>query len=207
MLESALSVARSLIFVILATFGVNLGTEQPPYSVIARIRNDIEIRAYEKRIVPETTVAASARRSAFQIVAGYIFGANRGRKQIAMTSPVEISSPGVKIAMTSPVEIKKSESALVMRFFMPSGYSLKDLPEPLDAQVKLVELESTTVAVLRFSGSGSDATVSRHTEELLNALKATQFRVTGAATAFFYNPPWTIPFMRRNEIAVPVSVT
>src|ERR1700690_2722008 len=207
MLESTLSVVGSLVFAIFATFGVNGGTEHPRCSVIARIRDDIEIRAYERRIVAETAVAASARGSAFQIVAGYIFGANKGRRKIAMTSPVEIRSPGVKIAMTTPVEISKSESALLMRFFMPSSFALKDLPEPLDARVKLRELEPTTVAVLRFSGSSNDATVSRHTEELLNALKATKFKVTDAATAFFYNPPWTIPFMRRNEIVVPVSVT
>lgn len=205
MLESALNIVNSLVFAILATFGVNVRTEQPRFSVIARIRSDIEVREYKKRIVAETTLGTSARGSAFQLVAGYIFGANKGRQQIAMTSPVEISSPGVKIAMTSPVEIKASEGALTMRFFMPSSYSMKDLPEPLDPRVKLVELQPTTVAVLRFSGASNDAIVSARTEELLNFLKTTRFKVTGAATALFYNPPWTIPFMRRNEIAVPVS--
>ena len=121
-----------------------------------------------------------------------------------MTTPVEIAKPSVKIPMTAPVEINTANDAVVMRFFMPSNYSKNDLPDPSDPRVKLVELEPMTAAVLVFSGSTGDKAVSMRTTELMAAIQNTKWRGSGAPTAFFYNPPWTLPFLRRNEVAVPV---
>jgi hypothetical protein len=209
MLQSVLNFISSVAFAVAAIFGVNRGIEQPHYDVIERIGDAVEIRQYPKRIVAETTVVASKsdnpRREAFQAIAGYIFGANKGHQKIDMTAPVEISSSGEKIAMTAPVEVKSSDSGLVMRFFMPAEYSRERLPEPSDPRVKLIELPPTTVAVLRFSGSTSDAAVTIYTVVLIKALQPTKWKVAGPATAFFYNPPWTLPFLRTNEVAVPVS--
>jgi hypothetical protein len=157
----------------------------------------------------ETTVEASKsdnpRGEAFRTIAGYIFGANKGREKIDMTAPVEIGSAGKKIAMTAPGEVKSSDGALVMRFFMPAKYSREQLPEPSDPRVKLIELPTTTVAVLRFSGSTDDAAVTIYTVMLMKALQSTNWKVAGRATAFFYNPPWTLPFLRTNEVAIPVA--
>jgi SOUL heme-binding protein len=122
-----------------------------------------------------------------------------------MTSPVEISSSGRKIAMTAPVEVTSSHSGLVVRFFMPAKYSKEQLPEPSDPRVKLIELPPTTVAVLRFSGSTGDAAVTIYTVLLMKALQSKKWKVAGPATALFYNPPWTLPFLRINEVAIPVS--
>src|SRR5271169_2308563 len=72
------------------------------------------------------------RNEAFRAIAGYIFGANKGRQKIDMTAPVEITSSGQKIAMTAPVEAQSSDKGLVMRFFMPAEYSREQLPEPSD---------------------------------------------------------------------------
>jgi hypothetical protein len=91
-----------------------------------------------------------------------------------------------------------------MRFFMPAKYSREHLPEPSDPGVKLIELPPT-VAVLQFSGSTGDAAVTIYTVVLMKALQPTKWKVAGPATAFFYNPPWTLPFLRTNEVAVPVS--
>jgi hypothetical protein len=88
---------------------------------------------------------------------------------------------------------------------MPAEYSREQLPDPSDPRVKLIELPETTVAVLRFSSSTGDAAVSIYTAELLKVLQPTAWKVAGPATAFFYNPPWTLPFLRTNEVAVPVS--
>jgi len=208
MFQSVLNFLSSVVFAVSSIFGINTGTEQLRYEVVERIGDTIEIRQYPIRIVAETSLDANKsdnpRGEAFRIVAGYIFGANKRRKNIDMTSPVEISSPGTKIAMTVPVEAKKSETALVMRFFMPASYSKDNLPEPSDPRIKLIELPPTTVAVLKFSGSTDDAAVSTRTEKLLKTLQATKWKISGPTTAFFYNPPWTIPFLRRNEVAVPV---
>ena len=122
-----------------------------------------------------------------------------------MTSPVEINSPGAKIAMTTPVEVNKSASALVMRFFMPSRYSIDQLPQPSDSRVKLIKIAESTVAVLQFGGSTGDDTVAKQTSELTKALGSADWKIAGPATAYFYNPPWTLPFLRTNEVLIPVT--
>jgi hypothetical protein len=209
MLQAILDFVSSIVFAIAATFGFNMGIEQPRYDVIQRIGDAVEIRQYPNRIAAETTVEANKsdnpRGQAFRAIAGYIFGANKGRQKIDMTAPVEISSAGKKIAMTAPIEVKSSDSGLVMRFFMPAKYSREQLPEPSAPQVKLIEMPPTTVAVLQFSGSTGDAAVAIHTVMLMKALQSTKWKVAGPATALFYNPPWTLPFLRTNEVAVPVT--
>ncbi len=208
MLQSVLNFLQSVVFGMISIFGINLGTEQPHYDVIARVGDNVEIRHYPARLAAETTVAGSssnARSEAFRLVAGYIFGANNGQQKIAMTSPVEISSPGSKIAMTSPVEVGKADDGLLMRFFMPSEFSREQLPQPSDPRVRLVERPAATVAALRFSGSTGDAAVAARIAELSHVLAATEWRAAGAATALFYNPPWTLPFLRRNEVVVPLT--
>jgi SOUL heme-binding protein len=209
MLQSLLNFLSSIAFFITSVFGVTMSTEQQHYDVIEKIGKNIEIRQYPTRIVAETTVDASKsdnpRGDAFRIVAAYIFGANKARQKIDMTTPVEIAKPSVKIPMTAPVEIDTANNAVVMRFFMPSNYSKDDLPDPSDPRVKLVELEPMTAAVFAFSGSTGDKAVSTRTAELMAAIQNTKWRASGASTAFFYNPPWTLPFFRRNEAAVPVS--
>jgi len=186
-----------------------MSTEQQRYDVIERIGKNIEIRQYPTRIVAETTVDAAKsnnpRGDGFRIVAAYIFGANKARQKIDMTAPIEIAKPSVTIPMTAPVEVNTANSVLVMRFFMPSNYSKNDLPDPSDPRVILIELEPMTAAVLQFSGSTNDESVATRTTELMNAIGNTKWRVSGTATAFFYNPPWTLPFFRRNEVAIPVS--
>jgi len=209
MLQSLLNFLSSVAFFVSSAFGINMSTEQQRYEVIERIGKNIEIRQYPTRIVAETTVDASIsdnpRGDAFRIVAAYIFGANKARQKIDMTAPVEIAKPSVTIPMTAPVEVNTANNVLIMRFFMPSSYAINNLPEPSDPRVKLIELEPMTAAVLQFSGSTSDAAVSTRTTELMTAIQNTKWRVSGAAIALFYNPPWTLPFLRRNEVAVPVS--
>jgi hypothetical protein len=204
-----LNFITSAVFFMLSTFGFNIGTEQPKYEVIERIGNSVEIRRYVPRIAAETTIdlskSGNPRGEAFRIVAAYIFGANKGKKKIDMTSPVEIKTAGEKIAMTAPVEVNKSKKRLAMRFFMPTQYSREELPEPTDSRVRLVEIPSETAAVLRFTGSTEDAAVSAQTAELLKLLRGTNWKIKETPTALFYNPPWTIPFLRRNEISVAVS--
>jgi hypothetical protein len=207
--QSILNFVTSMAFLVLSTFGINTGTEQPKYEVIERLGDSVEIRRYAPRIAAEATIdmtkTGNPRGEAFRIVAAYIFGANKGKKNIDMTSPVEVKTTGEKIAMTAPVEVKKSEKLLTMRFFMPTKYSREELPEPADSRVRLVDAPSETNAVLRFTGSTDDAAISARTTELLKLLRGTNWTAEGPPTALFYNPPWTIPFLRRNEIAVVVA--
>jgi hypothetical protein len=208
-IRSIMNFITSATFFMLSTFGINTRTEQPKYEVIEKINNSAEIRRYVPRIAAETTIdltkSGNPRGEAFRIVATYIFGANKSKKKIDMTSPVEIRTAGEKIAMTAPVEVNKSEKRLAMRFFMPTQYTKEELPEPTDTRVRLVEIPSETAAVLRFTGSTDDAAISARTADLLKLLRGTNWKIDGTPTAFLYNPPWTIPFLRRNEIAVAVS--
>lgn len=208
MIQSVINFISSLGFALVAVFGINLGTEGPHYEVVQRMSDNVEIRRYAARVVAETTVDAdhydNPRREAFGRIAGYIFGANKGRRKIEMTSPVEVGSSGEKIPMTTPVEVNASEARVVMRFFMPSNLTKDELPEPTDSRVTLVALPPATVAALRYSGSSSLAIVAVHTEELLQALKTTDWKTSGSPTTYVYNPPWTIPFLKHNEIVVPV---
>ena len=208
-IQSAFAFLTSIATAFVAIFGINMQTEQPRYDVLERIGQSVEIRYYRPRVAAETTIDATksdnARSEAFRLIAGYIFGANKTTDKIAMTTPVEISAPGAKIAMTAPVEVNKSDSALVMRFFMPSQYSINQLPESTDSRVKLIEIPKTTVAALQFSGSTGDGAVAERATELTKALGSTNWKIAGPATAYFYNPPWTLPFLRTNEVVIPVA--
>ena len=167
----------------------------------------VEIRRYGPRIAAETTVYAdeeAARSTGFRRLAGYIFGGNHRRTKIAMTAPV--AQQNEKIAMTAPVsQATGPDGGSVIRFFMPAKWSLETLPEPDDDAVRLVEVPAETVGVLKFSGDRGPEAVGERTDELLKILRDNNFEPSGEPVAWFYDPPWTVPSRRRNEVAVPVA--
>ncbi|MDQ1182115.1 hypothetical protein QE397_003570 [Rhodococcus sp. SORGH_AS 301] len=192
----------------LGIVGVRVGTEEPPHTTEA-LTGAVEIRRYEPRIAAETVVDADeerARNEGFRRLAGYIFGGNRRSDSIAMTAPVaQSASRGQTIAMTAPVSRAASDEGWVVRFFMPSRWTMDTLPAPKDDRVRLVEVPAETVAVLRFSGDRGARAVAERTTELLEILKSRGIDTTGEPMSWFYDPPWTVSFRRRNEIAVPVA--
>ena len=197
-------------FGLASPFGFNIGIEEPQYRVVETLNNGIEIREYGNRIAAETTATgndpAKARSEGFEIIAGYIFGKNKNKQSIAMTSPVEINSKGKSIEMTSPVEVKSGSGSMVMRFFMPSNYTMETLPLPTDSRVKLVELPKTKQAVFKFTGSTSNAAITAKTNALLEGIKPSRWSPAGPTSAYLYNAPWTIPFLRTNEVLVEVAL-
>lgn len=209
MLRDAAVVVGALFTAGCSVVGVRAGTPQPPYEMLGRISSDVEIRRYAPRLAAEVTVANPARVDAegraFSRLANYIFGGNRERDSIAMTSPVEAARRPRQIAMTSPVESATGDGAYRMRFFLPAGYTAANAPIPDDGSISLVELDAETMAVLRFSGSRGDAAVAVRTRQLMDALRSTGWRAIAEPVAYFYDPPWTLPALRRNEVAVAVS--
>lgn len=183
--------------------GIRSGTEEPSYTVERRI-GEVEIRRYGLRIAALTSVGAgeeAARNEGFRRLAGYIFGGNTAKAKIAMTAPV--SQQNEKIAMTAPVVSQRgADGQWVIRFFMPSKYTLDTLPTPNDDRVQLVTVPPERVAVLRFSGTISPAAVATRTEELLTTLRDNGIEPAGEPMGWFYDPPWTVPFLRRNEVVV-----
>jgi hypothetical protein len=194
----------------LSILGIRIGTEEPHYITVRTI-GDVEVRRYGPRIAAETTVDADedrARNIGFRRLANFIFGGNHRAETISMTAPVvqQADRRGDTIAMTAPVvQSRAADDRWTIRFFMPSKWTMDTLPEPDDDTVTLVSVAGETVAVLRFTGDRSPAAVAARTEQLLEALRDNGIEPTGEPVAWFYDPPWTLPFRRRNEIAVPVE--
>ena len=205
MLKKLVSTAGQILEGLPSIVGIRLGTEEPHFVEEARL-GDIEIRRYGPRVAAQTAVQGSgqeARSAGFRRLAGYIFGGNHRNTTIAMTAPVAQHSE--QIAMTAPVaQARAGDGDSVIRFFMPSKWSLDLLPEPDDGLVTLVEVPGETYGVLRFSGDRSELAVAAKTEQLLTALRDSDFKPDGDPVAWFYDPPWTLPFRRRNEVAVSV---
>lgn len=195
--------ASALLLGACSVVGVRSGTEEPRFELLAQ-PNGLEIRRYAPRLAAETEVAAdeaASREQGFRLLAGYIFGGNRGSARIAMTAPV--AQEPVRIAMTAPVAQSATAAGHRIRFLLPAA--LRDPPVPNDPQVRVVEVPAETYAVLRFTGSTSPQSVADAQARLRAALGDTAWLAAGPTTAWFYDPPWTIPALRRNEVAVPVT--
>lgn len=190
-------------------FGIQ-SEERPQYEVITK-DGDFEIRKYSSYIIAKVNVDGSYDKSsgkAFRILAGYIFGKNKGSKKISMTSPVQMneSSKSEKIAMTSPVQMKQQSEGFEMSFMMPSKYSLGQLPEPLDPRIKFEEVPPRVVASVEFTWLASDKRNKNKEGELRKWLKKfPQYKSSNTYSYAGYNPPWTIPFLRRNEVHIQLS--
>jgi hypothetical protein len=174
---------------------------EPRHEVVRRLSPHVEIRRYEPVVVAETRVDAgydAAPSAGFRRLAGFIFGGNRRSESLAMTAPVTQASE--TLAMTAPVTQVEGRGASVIGFVMPAGRGLSSLPIPRDPSVVLREVPARTVAVLRYSGSTDASVVAARTQELEEALRSAGLSPRGAATSARYDPPSTLPFLRRNEI-------
>ena len=204
------SIVCALLLTGCSVFGVRSGTEQVSYTVIAHLDDNTEVRRYPPQLVAETSVTApdesSARNKAFRVLFDYISGANRSQKKVAMTAPVETAAAPETIAMTAPVETTaQAGGSYAMRFFLPAEYTMETAAEPTNPEVRIVEVPERTLAVLRFSGSRGADNVARHASELERVIAGSSWRAAGEPTTLFYDPPWTIPFLRRNEVTIPMT--
>lgn len=193
-----------------SVFGNRSGYEQPRYTVVETRGETIEIRAYAPRVAAEARVENDdlddGRDAAFRLLFDYITGSNQSAEKIAMTVPVESTDTSEKIAMTTPVESARAgDNQVYMRFFLPAEFTLKTAPAPSNDRVKIIDVPGQTVAVLRFSGFGGEDSVAEKKRALMGALSTTSWRPISDAVVYFYDPPWTLPFFRRNEVVVAVS--
>jgi hypothetical protein len=187
-------------------FGIQ-NEESPKYKVLFK-EGSFEIRQYDSYLVAQTTIKGDFNESsseAFRILAGYIFGKNKGDQKLAMTSPVEIKQDSTKIPMTSPVTMQKEKEgeSFTMTFSMPSKYTLEELPVPLDDRIKFKKIDERIVASHQFSWLRSKSKTDKKANELKDWLKKyQQYQQQGDYFYAGYNPPWTIPFLRRNEVHI-----
>ncbi len=189
-----------------------MATEEPKFSLIEK-NGDFELRLYKPMIVAETYVDGSlseASNAGFRLIAGYIFGGNKSRQdsspeKIAMTAPVTLEQSSQKIAMTAPVVVENKDNQWRVHFVMPAGYTLNSLPIPNDSRVSLREIPEQKTAVIVFSGFTGEDKIKDKTAVLLDWIKSRGFNATSTPQLARYNPPWTLPFFRRNEILINIQ--
>ena len=183
-------------------------TEQQPYEVLQTHRG-FELRRYPAYVVAEVSVSGDfdrASNNGFGPLVGFIGGRNRGSRKIAMTAPVIQEPAGQQIAMTAPVlQEPGDEGAHIVQFVMPEGLALSDMPQPEDSRVSLREVPEHQAAVVRYSGFASKSKYDARLVRLLEDVTAAGLVPSGPARSARFDPPWTPPFLRRNEVILPVQ--
>jgi SOUL heme-binding protein len=192
-----------------------MAIEEPKYEV--RISQaPFELRHYAPTLIAQTIVEGDmdeASNKGFRLIADFIFGNNLAANseqaaKIAMTAPVTVEPQSSKIAMTAPVTIEPqlgSAQQWRVHFVMPNQYTLANIPKPKNSAVTLHELPSKYFVVHRYSGFNTVARVQKKTDEALAWAKQQSLKVVGTPQLSRYDPPWTLPMFRRNEIMVEVA--
>lgn len=192
-MKRVILIVASILLIAFVLWGLVVSNvEQAKYTVI-RTFGDIEIRDYDTLIVAETAVTGERKEAigqGFRIIADYIFGNN---------------AQSNKVAMTAPVMQTGSEGAWKIRFVMPASYSMVALPRPNNNKVTLREIPDSRFAVVRFSGVAGESNLKKHIELLAHFINEQNLTVLSEPVFAFYNPPWTLPFLRRNEVMVEIS--
>ena len=164
-------------------------TEEPAWTLLDT-QGDVELRQYEPIVQARTPAPAGAKSSSgFRTLAGYIFGGNARNQEIAMTAPVEQTL---------------AENNNYMAFTMPEQHSRNSLPEPDDSSVTLHQVPARTVAVIKFSGWAREHVVEEKVRDLLVTLSSHGIEPQGQPSLAQYNPPWTPPWKRRNEVMIEI---
>jgi effector-binding domain-containing protein len=173
-----------------------MASKEPEFSLVNRV-GEFEIRNYHPMIIAEVSVTGNmevASSSGFRMIADFIFGNNTSQ-----------SGQGEKIDMTVPVVLFKKKDAWSFYFVMPSKYSLENLPKPNNSKIKIEQIRDRRCAVLRFSGSVNEQKFNSKAEELMSWIKLENLKMKGVAELARYNPPWTLPFLRRNEVMIEID--
>ena len=186
-----------------SVFGIRT-VEEARYKTIVK-EGRFQVREYADAVIAETVVDEDYGRAgnvAFRRLAGYIFGNNKSRARIAMTAPVLQQKASEKIPMTAPVLQEKSGQGWRMTFVLPAKYTLQDAPEPSDPKVTIKAEKGRKVAVVRYPGWLSAASMERNAAKLRNWLEQKRYKAISEPRLAAYDPPWTVPFLRRNEVHI-----
>ena len=192
----------------LAFPAISMALEEPDYRVVSQF-GEFELRHYPAYIVAEVDVQGDfddAGTQAFRILAGYIFGDNSAAEKMAMTAPVASSreTSGEKMAMTAPVTTTGDQDRTTFAFVMEKKYTLESLPVPNDDRVRIRVMPERTMAVRRYSGRWTEDKYRQNQATLRAALEAEGIQTIGDPVLARYNSPFSLPFLRRNEVMIEV---
>ena len=200
---------KLILFSVLTAFAFTAcsSVEEVNYKVISK-DNSYEIREYQEYIVAEIKVQGSLEEAgdkAFRPLYKYISGANKSREEIAMTAPVTQKPQSEKIPMTAPVMQEKDKSGWTVAFALPDSYTMENAPEPENEAVQIRKMPERRMAAVVYSGTWSEENYSRHLKKLKSWIKEQGLQKHGEPVWARYNPPFTLWFLRRNEILIPVK--
>lgn len=200
--------------------GQVMAIEEPKYDLL-QSDGAYEIRQYAPTLIAETVVDGDmdeASNKGFRLIADFIFGNNQTAdtstsEKIAMTAPVTVEPQSAKISMTAPVTVEPQNDGSNMQqakqwrvhFVMPSRYTLSNIPKPKNNAVNLQEIPSKFFVVHRYSGFNTAARVQSKMQETKDWALARELKIIGTPQLSRYDPPWTLPMFRRNEIMIEIS--
>jgi hypothetical protein len=210
LLLKPLVISGSLLLAGCSVVGIS-SVEEAGHTVLLD-ENNIQLRNYKGYLVAETLIEADyadSGRTGFRRLFRYISGNNSASAKVAMTGPVIKENKSQKIAMTAPVFQEKmmftGKTAWKMSFVLPSDLTIKTAPKPLDGAVVLSEVPPKQVAVIRYSGLISERKIQRYTETLRSWIDRKGYEEVSSPRSAGYDPPWTIPMFRRNEVHIDVK--
>jgi hypothetical protein len=183
--------------------------EHPQY-VVTEKHKSIELRDYSPRTIAQVSTSGTreeAISSGFRQLADYIFGNNIAREFMSaekQASQGQIST-NKKIAMTAPVEQSKVNDTWTITFTMPSEHTLETLPSPKNAAITLSTVPPQSFIAIQFSGTNSTQNIGIHENKLRSFCEQNNIKIKNDAIYAFYNPPWTLPILRRNEVMFPID--
>ncbi len=203
-------ILKALLLVILLGLpgGFALAYEEPGYTVVKRYQ-EFELRQYDAYLVAETIVAGDftdVGGEAFSRLFSYISEGDRPQGKIAMTTPV-IQQPLPAVIEQSAVNDASpgADNRYRFAFVMPAGYTLDDLPRPENAEVRIEDVPARLMAVRRYSGTWSEERYRSNEQQLLAAVQAAGLKTLGAPIFARYNAPFSLWFLRRNEVLIEVA--
>jgi len=201
-------------FLVLMSFGgAAMSYEEPNYTTVYE-KDGVEYRQYDSYLVSETVIknarnSDAAGSEGFKRLFRYITGANTMGSKVSMTAPVMQGSSepakSEKIAMTVPVQQSESADGWRVSFMLPSEYTLQTAPQPTDSRVYVREVPARLVAVRQFSGRWTESNFNEQSARLENQVSDSNLNALGEVERAAYNSPFSLPFMRRNEVMLAVD--
>lgn len=190
-------------------FGIST-TEEAKFKVIDK-EGHFQVRLYEPVMIARVTVKADnfqqAARAAFDPLYKYISGANIRQQKVSMTIPVLTEREPQTIKMTTPVIVAAQDDPKIweVAFVLPADFTLENTPKPTNPEVVVKWRDDLKVAVVKFSGKLNPKTETEYQQKLEAWIKTQGYTSKGTAIVAAYNPPWTLPMFRRNEVQIPIE--